>query len=268
MKLKVKDVARIMEQIAPSSLAESYDNVGLMVGDREAEVTNVLVALDCTMAVIEEAAQNKCNLILNHHPLLFVKPRTVTTDTLIGRKLMKLLKNDINVYASHTNLDSVSGGLNDIVTNLLGFSDYEIMEPSPLRNDGSGIGRLVTLQQPTTLGELCDRVKSSLNIPALRYCGDQNMTISRIAVINGSGGDFFDAARKMGAQCVITGDTSYHDVSDMVEENIGVIDAGHFDTEWPAMKVAASRLNDELKKAGYSNCVLLTKCVENPYGFK
>ncbi len=107
-----------------------------MVGDKDAIVTKILIALDCTMDVICEAMEKGCNFILTHHPLLFNKPKTITTDTLVGKKIIKLIKNDINVYASHTNLDSAKGGLNDIATEILGFNKYKIIQPSINSNYG------------------------------------------------------------------------------------------------------------------------------------
>ena len=165
MFLKVRDIDNIMKCFAPPILKENYDNVGLMVGDKEAIVTKILIALDCTMDVILEAKEKGCNFILNHHPLLFVKPKTVTTDTLVGKKIIKLIKNDINVYASHTNLDSTQGGLNDIACEILGFNKYEIIQPSINSNSGvghSGLGRLVVLDEPISLLELCDNVKKHI----------------------------------------------------------------------------------------------------------
>lgn len=109
--MKIDKLIKIMETIAPPNLKESYDNVGLMVGDREADVAKILVALDCTLEVIEEAKALGADLILSHHPLLFRKPSTITTDTLLGRKIIELIKNDIALYSSHTNWDSVSAGI-------------------------------------------------------------------------------------------------------------------------------------------------------------
>ena len=100
MFLKVKDIENIMEEYAPSIFKESYDNVGLMVGDSKRLVTKILVALDCTMDVIQESKNKGCNFILTHHPLLFVKPKTITKGTILGRKIIELIRSDINVYSS------------------------------------------------------------------------------------------------------------------------------------------------------------------------
>lgn len=271
MTLKVKDLHRIMEEHAPAKFKESYDNVGLMVGDRDCEITSILVALDCTLEVIEEAKKKGCNLILTHHPLIFKKPNSITTDTLIGKKILQLIKNDINVYSSHTNLDSVKGGINEIIMELLGFNNYFTIDPSDRRGDNdnnTGIGRIATVTESTTLSELCDKVKTSLNIPVLRYSGEDSYKISKVAVINGSGQDYFSEARRLGADCIITGDTTYHYVSDFNEEGIPVIDAGHFGTEWPAMQVVAKWLKNQLKFKGYENFVFESEFSRSPYKYK
>ncbi|MBU3142409.1 Nif3-like dinuclear metal center hexameric protein [Clostridium sp. CF012] len=268
MFLKVRTIEAIMEVYAPAILKEDYDNVGLMVGDSDAKVTKILIALDCTMDVISEAVDNGCNFILTHHPLLFIKPKTITRDTLVGRKIIELILNGINVYASHTNLDSAFGGLNDIATEILGFNNYKIIEPSKNSNSlegDSGIGRLVCLDEPIMLGELCENVKKTFNTESIRYVGDNNDLIKTIAIINGSGEDFFYESVELGADCIITGDTKYHRVNDLKEEHIALIDAGHFATEWTPLKIFGEKLKKQLIENGYDNEVIISRISQDPY---
>lgn len=271
MSLIIKDIDKIMEQHAPARFKESYDNVGLMLGDKESEITSILVALDCTLDVIQEAKKKDCNLILTHHPLLFKKPTNITTDTLLGKKIIELIKSNINVYSSHTNLDSVKGGINELIMEIIGFNKYYTISPSERGNDNdrtTGIGRIAEFDEAITLEEMCEKVKESLNIPFLRYSGDDSMKIKKVAVINGSGQDYFNVARRLGADCIVTGDTTYHYVSDFNEEGIGIIDAGHFDTEWPAMKFIAKWLKGILETKGFDNLVLVSEASRNPYKYK
>lgn len=271
MPLKVKDIKKVMENMAPIKLKESYDNVGLMVGDTEENVTSILVALDCTLKVIDEAKDKGCNFILTHHPLLFRKPSSITNETLIGKKIIQLIKNDITLYSSHTNLDSVQGGINDIIMDILKLKNPEIIELSQNRKnkeERSGIGRIARLKESITVEELCYRIKSSLNIPNIRFSGNELANIKNIAVINGSGQDYFYEAKKLGADCIITGDTTYHYVSDYTEEGISIIDAGHFGTEWACMKIVAKKLQNEIKHMGFDNTVVIAENVEDPYKFK
>lgn len=268
MSLKVEDLCNIIEDFAPVSLKEDYDNVGLMIGDKGAEVHSILVTLDCTMKVIDEAVENKCNMIVAHHPILFRKPSSITNETLLGRKIIKIIKNNINVYAAHTNLDSIKGGVNDTIVSLLGFNKTEFLFKDNNAVKEAGIGRIIKLTESVTLKELCDIVKTKLKISNLRYAGNEDREIKSIAVINGSGQDFFEEARKAGVDCIITGDTSYHYVSDYAEMNIGIIDAGHFGTEWPAVAVMSEKLKKALNTRGINVPVLVSKNNIDPYRFR
>lgn len=271
MSLNVRDIKNIMDVYAPEKLKESYDNVGLMVGDLNAEVNSVLIALDCTLKVIEEAKTKQCNLIITHHPILFKKPSSITKQTLIGKKIMELIKNDINVYASHTNLDSVKNGLNDLLMKLLNFDEYKTIELSPSSDEGdkvSGIGRIGKLNESMTLAELCTKVKNSLEISSLRYVGEEDTIIKKVAVVNGSGEDYFYAAKRLGADCIITGDTTYHYVSDFNEEGMCIIDAGHFETEWPVFKIFSKELQNKINNLGFNTTVIISDSLKSPYKYK
>lgn len=260
----IEEFAQIINTIAPENLKEDFDNVGLMIGNPKDEIKSILVSLDCTLEVIDEAIKKDCNLIFTHHPIIFNKPSKITTDTLLGKKIIKLIKNDINVYSSHTNLDKVIGGLNDNLMNLLGFIDYGIID----EEDNGGIGRIANLENAITLKHLCSIVKKALNITCLRYCGDENKIIKKVAVINGSGKDYFEKALKMGAECIITGDTTYHYISDLNEENIAVIDAGHFETEWIPFLTEANIINDKLVANGFKNSFVISEKIYSPYKYE
>lgn len=270
MILTVSTIIDIMEEYAPCILKEDYDNVGLMVGDKENEVTKILIALDCSLDVIDEAVETGCNLILTHHPLLFTKPKIITSDTLIGKKIIKLIKNNISVYSSHTNLDSVKGGLNDIATEILGFSKFVIMEPSKVLgcNEEDGIGRVITLEEPMLLINLCEKVKRLYEANYIRYVGEDHKLINTVAIINGSGEDFFGTCKNLQVDCVITGDTKYHGVHEMKEHDIAIIDAGHFITEWMPFKVFCEKLKRNIRASGYSNDIIISGCTEDVYKFK
>lgn len=142
MGIKVKNIKCAMNKIAPEILKEDFDNVGLMVGDEEQNVSRVLLALDCTNKVIEEAKENKCDMIITHHPLIFRKPNKIVKNDLLGNKIIELIKNDISLYSSHTNLDSVENGINHTIVKMLGFSSSEIIEKSNISGfSNAGLGR-------------------------------------------------------------------------------------------------------------------------------
>jgi dinuclear metal center YbgI/SA1388 family protein len=125
--LQIKDICRHLEQWAPPALAESYDNVGLLVGDPNTEVTNVLVSLDCTEAIVDEAIRKNCNLIVSHHPIVFKGLKKITGRSYVERTLLKAIKNDIALYAIHTNLDAVMNGVNAKIAERIGLENVEIL---------------------------------------------------------------------------------------------------------------------------------------------
>ena len=258
---KVKEIIEVMETLAPTFLKEDFDNVGLMVGDREKEVKKVLVALDCTLKVVQEAKDNNVDLIITHHPLIFRRPNNITTDTLQGKKIIELIKNDISLYSSHTNLDSAKKGLNDSIPGLLGYDTSEILEANK-RDSEAGLGRLVTLEKATTLEDIINKVKATFNINNLRVVKGKD-EVNKIAIINGSGQDFIGRAISKGADCIITGDTTYHFASDYKEMGINIIDAGHFASEqvvfFDVMKNIINKFNDVE--------FILSKVEEDPYTF-
>lgn len=243
--MKLNDIINIVEEIAPVNLKEDFDNVGLMVGDREKNITKILLALDCTEDVICEAKNLGAELILTHHPLLFRKPSEITTDTLLGRKIIELIKNDINLYSAHTNWDSVKGGLNDTLVKILGFEEGIIMDRNKFDKE-AGIGRVVDLREEMKVIDTINLLKSSLGIKNLRYSGDLDKYVKKIAIVNGSGQDFFYDAKRFGADLIITGDTTYHFVSDYKEMGLNIIDVGHFNSEWPVLINLSEKVKEKL----------------------
>ena len=267
MHITVEDIMDYMENLAPSRLKESYDNVGLMVGDRYHGVKAVLFCLDCTLEVIKEAKDKNVDMIISHHPLIFRKPSSITTDTLQGKKIIELIKNNINLYSSHTNLDSVKSGMNDTMVELLNLdiNSVNIIEESSTKIQGAGIGRIIELKSPIRAEKLCSVVKEKFNLSSLRFAGELNMNINKIAIINGSGQDYFETARKAGAQCVITGDTTYHYISDYKEMGLFLIDIGHFSSEWPLFKIIGRNIEKYLKSQDEEIKVYYSQSEREPY---
>lgn len=258
---KVKEIIEVMETLAPTFLKEDFDNVGLMVGDREKEVKKVLVALDCTLKVVQEAKDNNVDLIITHHPLIFRRPNNITTDTLQGKKIIELIKNNISLYSSHTNLDSAKKGLNDSIPGLLGYDTSEILETNK-RDSEAGLGRLVKLEKATTLEDIINKVKATFNINNLRVVKGKD-EVNKIAIINGSGQDFIGRAISKGADCIITGDTTYHFASDYKEMGINIIDVGHFASEQIVFFNVMKNIIDKFNDVEF----ILSKVEEDPYTF-
>jgi len=261
--VRVTDIAKEIEGFAPEFLKEDYDNVGLMIGDEQKEIKKVLLSLDCTNEVIKEAINFKCDLIITHHPLLFKRPKNIIKGDLLGDKVITLIKEDIALYSCHTNLDSAKDGINETIVNMLGFSTNQIIEPNTCGNykDG-GLGRLVRLEKETPLCDIIDLVKKRLDIKNMRVVNGSDK-VKVLAIINGSGQDFFLKSKKLGADCIITGDTTYHLASDFKEMKISIIDAGHFSTEYLVFLKTLDFLKEKFKDVEF---IASEKC-KDPYDF-
>lgn len=260
---KVLDIAKAIENAAPKCLMEEYDNIGMMVGDENKDVKKVLLSLDCTKEVIKEAINLNSDLIITHHPLIFKKPKNILAGDLLGDKIITLIKEDIALYSCHTNLDSTKGGINETIVNILGFNSDKIIEPKEYKNyEDCGIGRLVNLKEKTSLCDIIKLVKEKLNINNMRIVkGSEDAKV--LAIINGSGQDLFYRAKNLGADCIITGDTTYHFASDFKEMGISIIDAGHFSTEYLAFLRTLEFLNEKFKDVEF---IVSEKC-RDPYEF-
>ena len=258
---KVRDIIREIEALAPIFLKEDFDNVGLMVGDRDKEVKKVLLALDCTLKVVEEAKRENVDLIITHHPLIFRKPSSITTDTLQGKKIIELIKNDISLYSSHTNLDSAENGLNSTIVSILGFGNSEILEVNK-RDASAGLGRIVKLDNEVFLDEIINKVKNALGINNLRVVRGKEK-VSKVAIINGSGQDFIGKAVSQGADLIITGDTTYHFASDYKEMGINIIDVGHFASEQITFFSVMKNIKDKINDVEF----ITSNVEEDPYSF-
>lgn len=229
--VKCQTVAGILDELAPRRLAESWDNVGLLVGDGRQKINRVMVCLDVPEWVVDEAIEKDVDMIISHHPIIFNGIKRVNTDTATGRKLLSLIKNNISLYCMHTNYDIAAGGLNDIFARQLGFSDSSVITETYSEGQVMGIGRIAELENETTLSMYADNVKTLLGADHIRYAGDPDSAIKKVALLNGSGNKFVCDARFAGADVLVTGDMQYHGILDALEMGLCVIDAGHYATE-------------------------------------
>lgn len=232
---KVSDIANAIEELAPASLAEAWDNVGLMVGDPDKAVRRIFVCLDVTAENVSHAIDMHADMIISHHPLLFNPLGRICETDVIGSTVISLIKNDIAVYSAHTNLDNADGGTNDVLADKLGlygvrrFTAEECCDPlgKPLSN----IGRVGRLETPIELADFVSFTKSVLGCRSIRYVGDPSETISTVALCSGAGGDGIYTAYHAGADVYVTSDVRHHEAQLAYELGLNLIDAGHFETE-------------------------------------
>ncbi|NLY44257.1 MAG: Nif3-like dinuclear metal center hexameric protein [Clostridiaceae bacterium] len=352
--IKCKDIIQYLEELAPLNLAESWDNPGLMVGNEEQVVENVLVTLDVTPQVVKEAISKGIDLIISHHPMIFKAIKKINENDLLGSMIYGLIQNKISVYAAHTNLDIVKGGLNDLLASLLKLEEVEVLEElrrkkmkkivvfvpvgyedrvreamagagagwigdysdctfmvqgigtfKPLEGTnpfiGSkgqlekvneyrletivpeekvngviksmlqahpyeevaydiyhlevegqpiGLGRIGKLREKVRFGDFVDNVKKVLNTDYIRYVGNEESYVSRVALCTGSGAEFIQISATKNADVYITGDIKYHDAQLAQQLGLNIIDAGHYETENIVVPFLVDYLKDAFASKG------------------
>lgn len=217
--MKVCDIYNRIDKIAPFSLQEGYDNSGLVIGSRDCEVRRVLVALDVTKEVAQEAVDTGAQLIVTHHPPIFKAIKRLDTDS----AAVYLAAHGINVISAHTNFDSAV--MNDILCKKLGLSPT-----FPLHIENNIPCGCVCECAPVSANDMAKKIKTALGCKVVRF-SDCGKNISRVAVCSGSGGDFLEDAIKHGCDALITGDVKHSVFIDAHNASLTVFDAGHFDTE-------------------------------------
>ncbi|MCR5674494.1 MAG: Nif3-like dinuclear metal center hexameric protein [Lachnospiraceae bacterium] len=228
--MKLTAVMEQLEELAPARFALSWDNVGLLCGRSGREVNRVFLALDATDAVVEDAIRAEADLLITHHPLIFKGVKRVSDTDFIGRRLVKLIENDVSYYAMHTNFDVV--GMADAAADELDLYDREVLDVT-WEDDlaKEGIGRVGRLPREMTLLECAEFVKGVFRIDAVRLFGDQDGKVLRAAVCPGSGRSEIEAALRAGAGVLITGDIDHHTGIDAWAQGLAIIDAGHYGLE-------------------------------------
>ena len=244
-KVKVQSIAEIMNRIAPRQLAEDWDNVGLLVGNFDSEVEKIFVCLDVTDETVQSAIDFGADLIISHHPVIFRAVKNFRTDLPLGKKLATLIKNNISVFAAHTNLDSAEGGVNDVLAEKIGLVDVKPFD------DELSLGRIGYLPNEMDAVTFARHVAKSLSAE-VRLIDAGNFPIKKVGLCGGAGSEFIGKAKFLGAQAFVTGDVKYHEAQGAVENKIHVVDAGHFATEFPIVKILAEKLRTEFDKLGYN----------------
>ena len=233
----VHDIEQALYELAPRELAAEWDNVGLLAGRRDREVHKVLVSLDVTAAVVEEARQWGAELIAAHHPVIFHPVKRVTDQDPAGEILLRLAEHGIAAVCMHTNLDAAQGGVNDALAAAL-----QLEEAAPLEG-GGGIARTGRLPRPVSVPDFLFAVQEALGAGGLR-CTDGAKPISRVAVGGGACGEFLWAAAAAGCDAFVTADVKYNQFLDAAALGLTLVDAGHFPTEDVVCPVLARYLSE------------------------
>lgn len=369
MPLQCRDIVQVLERLAHPKHAEKWDKIGLQIGALDSLVKKVMVTLDLTLPVVEEAVKEKVDLVIVHHTPIFNPLENIRWDNPQGVIIKYLIQHNINLYCAHTNLDSTLGGINDLLATMLGLEEIQVLSPGweenfikivvfvpkgyedqvrtamgskgaghignysnctfqlfgtgtfrplegtnpfigekgqlekveefrletivpeeklpvviksmldahpyeevaydlyPLVNKGaySGLGRIGKLVASLTLAELIEKVKTALNIADLRFVGNLDTKVNRVAVCGGSGAGLIKKATNKGAQVLITGDIKYHEAQDAESMGLALIDAGHFPTEHPAVKMVANFLRQSFSSTNLE--IIESQINTNPIKF-
>ena len=229
----VAEIYQFMDQIAPFATQEDFDNAGFLVGRGDREVTKILVALDITREVAEEAAQWGAQLILSHHPVIFHPVKWITDGTPAGQILLELIENRIAAICAHTNLDAARGGVNDCLAKALELTDIGQLCQAGVDVQGRpyGIGRVGTVHRPgLSAAEYAAFVKERLGSACVRVVSG-GKPVQKVAVGGGACGSMMETVISQGCDTFVTADLKYDQFLDAKALGINLLDAGHFPTE-------------------------------------
>ena len=237
MEYKVKDVTKVIEDFAPLSIQEGWDNSGLCIGSPEAPVTSVLLGLDCTPELVDEAIECGADMIVTHHPLIFSGLKKISPEDQVGEAVIKAIKAGISIYAAHTSADKVIAGVSGAMAARLGLQNVSILDED---GEGTGLGVVGDLPQPLSAEDAVALVKERFSLKAMRTSRPVEGKISRVAMCGGSGGSLIKAAAASGAQLYISGDISYHNF--FTREGFMIMDIGHYESEIEIVDILFSLL--------------------------
>lgn len=243
----VREIEQALFELAPGEAAMEWDNVGHLLGDPDQAVERVLVALDITEGVADEAIASGCQLVVAHHPVMncrWTPVQNIRDDTFQGHLFLKLLRNNVSAICMHTNLDIAWGGVNDALAQRL-----ELVDPGPLCENG--LGRVGEYPESVALADYVRFVCHALGCNGLRYA-DAGKPVRRVAVGGGACGEFEEDAIRAGCDTFVTADLSYHQFLDAAGKGINLIDAGHFPTEDPVCEKVITYLTDRFPELAVS----------------
>lgn len=237
----------LWEEKVPLGLQEEWDNSGLQAGRTNRELEGIVLALDLTDKAIDMAEDRGANLIMTHHPILFSPEQQISEKKDHTRLIIKALERGISIYASHTNFDTVNGGVNDVLAEKCQLTFLEALderqEDQGYLNYSRGMGVVGSVEKQR-LEDYARTLKENFDLDHLILYGDLDAEIERVGVLGGSGMSYADKAISKGCQLLVTADAKYHDSVDAVGKGLNIIDLGHYNSEHPAMYRMEEWAND------------------------
>mgnify|MGYP001167542274 CR=1 FL=1 len=258
--MRVEEITNFLEEYAPLRYQESYDNCGLIVGDYTAEVNSILITLDCTEEVLNEAISKECNLIIAHHPIIFNGIKKLNGSNYIERVIIKAIKYDIAIYSMHTNLDNVHNGVSARIADRLLLEDCKVLSPnSSFPDQKVGLGIIGKLKDVVSSHQFLEDIKSNMQTNLIRHTALVKKEIKYVAVCGGSGSSLLMEAKQAGADIFISSDFKYHDFFE-ADNDIIIADIGHYESE----QFTKDLIYDLLVKKFVKFAVRLSKINTNP----
>jgi len=239
----VSTVSNFLEEFAPLALAESWDNVGLLIGNGTRSVSRMMTCLTLTVDVAEEAIRENVDMVVSHHPLMFRAVQKITNSTAAGAMLLELIENQIAVYSPHTAFDSAKNGINQQLADR-----FALQNVLPIRSEEDaplGSGRWGRLEQPMQLSECLDQIRSALGAEHLQYVGDPDCKVQSIAIACGAAGEYLMDAIELNCDLFVTGETRFHTLLDARTNGIAMVLLGHYSSERPSVEQLAHVLNEQ-----------------------
>lgn len=235
--MNLKELVKILNDEIKLKEQDSWDNSGLQIGDFQNEISNILLCLDLDLNTVQFCVKNNINLILTHHPFLFKGIKSIDYSSYEGKIVLELIKNNINLYSMHTNFDMAEKGVSYSFAEKLGIKNYEILHMVTNDYGYGGIGYI----KPIELEKFSKNVKEILSCDFIKLYGNENeiksKIIEKVAFCGGSGSDFIEDAIFKNADIYITGDIKYHEAQYAINNNLYIIDAGHYNTEKHCLEI-------------------------------
>ncbi|MDK9706297.1 MAG: Nif3-like dinuclear metal center hexameric protein [Desulforhopalus sp.] len=266
MTVRVQDILKSLNILAPFNLAEPWDNVGLLVGNPNQEVTAILAGLDPTSALIDEAIAQGANTVITHHPVIFKPLQAINTTTLEGRLLEKALSNRIAIIGCHTNYDSAPAGVSAILAEQLGLVSLRPLLPtSPEKLPDIGLGRIGDYPAAISSNDFMQRVLRVLQLESVQMAGPLPEKIRTVAICGGSGSDLAPQALALGAQVYLSAEIKHNIAVWANECRFCIIDGSHYATEKPAVRILVKQLEQICQKENWNIRIMETTTECHPF---
>lgn len=266
--MNIKDITNLLEELAPLSQAENFDNVGLLIGVSENKVTNVLVTLDTLEETVDEAIEKNCNLIVSFHPIIFSGLKKLNGHNYVERVTIKAIKNNIAIYSMHTALDNSFYGVSAKMCEVLGLENRRILIPKE-ENNNTGMGMIAEFPIEIDEMDFLKLVAKTFHAEGVRHSKLIHKKIKKVALLGGSGAFAIDNAKNSQVDAYISADFKYHDFF-KAENQVLLVDIGHYESEQFTKNLLVDYLNKKI--SNFADCspegsIVLSKNNTNPINY-